>query len=222
MALPSKRLHFCGMQESIIDAIRHYGFAAIVEVTNGSHYRKKRRQKSEVMKMFKRKLHFPSMSVKFEYGIAVIKSGSQRLQTLKPDFHISVPYLDPILFRECAIHSLNSHYLSSSEKRSLESLLEISEMQGSSLQQLISTEKKEDAGSIKGVIAEKYVEIMFKDVMKEAWWRYFSRLDYEDKDNCMRDIDLLLICKQADFRDALYRLGDKFRKVIVLYHNQKL
>ncbi|MBW2968685.1 hypothetical protein KY314_01040 [Candidatus Woesearchaeota archaeon] len=135
-------LRFKNIQESVFRSLEHFGYGAIIEVTNGARSKKRKRQKTDILKFFKRYYRSSSKDVKIEYGLGLIESSINKLKSLNTNFRISVPYLDHIQYREAAISLVNKFYLAPVENSLLENLLISAETTGKSLKTLVKQSKK--------------------------------------------------------------------------------
>jgi len=208
-------------EEAIIEAVRFYQFFAAIEVTNGTYRSKKKKQDPLLRKLVHRiETLADGKNVASKRGIAVIKSNS-KFARLNPDFRINFKSIDDTALRESAVSLLDRTFLSSKALRELEHMLQISEAQQIPIYSLLTplhkTNKIKDYyGAIKGILWEFYVKNALSKTIGSVGHRMFSRFETR---NYSSDIDVLVVCSEPDFRNALFGLSDYFDNVEVMYKN---
>ncbi|MEM4264113.1 MAG: hypothetical protein QW666_04455 [Candidatus Woesearchaeota archaeon] len=215
--------------EYIRDALGHYGFGAVIEVTNGNPNRTEKKEQRVRVRRFLDWL-VGDLGINLAYGVAYVKSNASSKTKREEcnggysDFYIEVKQFDPVILRTAAFDALNCE-LNSKAKRKLEELLEQCELKRKSLGYLLS-DKKEYYSDARGKIFECYVSELLAIMYRGFWWRPFFDVkcirQYEPQGNTGKkvsvpinkgQIDILVACQKEKFIDVLKSLPDRFDKV---------
>lgn len=191
--------------EYIRSAILNYGFCATIEVSNGS-YRKKKKKQVGMSKDFLSALtsNMGRGELSVMQGLAIVKRSSALRQDI--DFMIAVGQLDNSILRGVGFDALNGQYLCIPAKRNLEKLLQISEKQNKSLYYLVSADKSNYYGEVKGVLLELYVKKLLDMSFGNSWRRIFSRVEFYGEARQLGEADIVVVSEEQNFRTVLDRL----------------
>ena len=215
--------------EHIRDALGHYGFGAVIEVTNGNPNKtEKKKQRTRVRRFIDWLVD--ELDIEMAYGVAYVKANAscktkrEENQGGYSDFYIEVKQFDPVILRTSALNALNCD-MPCSAKRKLEELLEMCELKKKSLGYVLS-DKKDYYGDARGKIFECYVAELLEITYRGSWWRPFLDVKcIRQYAQCLESgkkvsvpmnkgqIDILVAGYKEKFIDVLRSLPDRFDKV---------
>jgi hypothetical protein len=223
-----KFINYIPLDRHILSSLEHYGFGAVIEVTNGYPLKKRKVVQAKDVRTFF--ANTTSEKIKLVYGHSYVKSGRRDRLAANSNFNIRIGGFDSIRMRESAIPLLNEGRLNEQSKKKLETILQQSEQTRKSLSHLLGRNKSKNS-KIQGVILEKYVASLFDTIMDRSWRRVYSGVtllgDFEIKDEetkelvivqkAITEIDILVICYEEKFQNAINSLGERFNKIKTRY-----